>query len=278
MLGAGINVNWVLFKKIEKRFRLSDIDAFKKRGFTSVRIRFDDNADLKSLDKIIKRCLKDGLVPVLSYSGRNFRLNPQKYEKTAIRTWRIIAQRYKNEPYELSYDLLIEPNKKIKKNNKILNDFYKKVIENIRKIDKKRILFLSPNHISNPYWLDKLYIPKNDGYIMIEWHFYASGPKRALDAAMKKDILNKIQYAEKWCKLRGMYSWVGAWMPGNYNHGNTVSVKDQIKFSEFMSCSLRRNGVPYAVNAGAKFYDYETHGWIKKYEKVVNSFLYPECK
>lgn len=277
-LGVGINVNWVLFKKIEKRFCLSDIDSFKKRGFNSVRIRFDDNVDLKRLDKIINRCLKDGLIPVLSYSGRNFRLNPQKYENQAVHIWEIIAKRYKNEPYELSYDLLIEPNKKIKKHNNILNGFYKRAVKNIRRIDKKRILFLAPNHISNPYWLNKLYIPKNDRYIMIEWHFYAAGPKRALDDAMKRDILNKIKYAKNWCESHGLYSWVGAWMPGNYNHGNTVEIMEQIKFAEFLSCALRKNSIPYAVNAGAKFYDYKTHMWIKKYQKVLNAFLFPECK
>jgi len=278
-LGVGVDVNWVLFKKIKNEFKLSDIDAFKKRGFDSVRIRFDNNVDLKLLDKIIKRCNQVHLIPVLAYSGKNFRLHPNREsEKKALNIWTKIAKRYKNYKNTLSYDLLIEPNKAIKKHNDLLNDFYKKCVKRIRKIDKDKIIFLSPNHISNPYYLNKLYLPKNRKNIMIQWHFYAAGPKNALNEKIKNDIVKKIAYAKKWCEKHKLFSWVGAWMPGNYNHGNTVGIKDQIKFSRFLSCELRKNNIPYAVNAGAKFYDYKTHTWIEKYKNVVDTFLNPNCK
>jgi hypothetical protein len=39
-------------------------------------------------------------------------------------------------------------------------------------------------------------------------------------------------------------------MPGNYDHGNDVSIKEQEKFATFVAGELRKNNFPFAINAG----------------------------
>jgi hypothetical protein len=39
-------------------------------------------------------------------------------------------------------------------------------------------------------------------------------------------------------------------MPGNYNHGNDVSLAEQEKFAAFVAEELRKNNFPFAINAG----------------------------
>jgi hypothetical protein len=68
----------------------------------------------------------------------------------------------------LAYDLVIETGKNIKDKPDVLNEFYRKAVAVIRKIDPERIIFLTPCQTSHPECLDKLWIPK-DPYVMVEF-------------------------------------------------------------------------------------------------------------
>lgn len=57
----------------------------------------------------------------------------EKNQNRTVQLWKAIASRYKNKSIIAGYDLLNEPDIK---NNKILIDFYKILIENIRTVDK----------------------------------------------------------------------------------------------------------------------------------------------
>jgi hypothetical protein len=111
-----------------------------------------------------------------------------------------------------------------------------------------------------------------NGYMMAEWHFYASGPSKENERKLwttgtekeKNLIRNKIQLALEWQKKTGIPTWVGAWMAGNYNDGDDYSVKEQVIFAHFMVSELKKAGIPFAVNADTHFYDRENKTWIKK--------------
>ena len=69
--------------------------------------------------------------------------------------------------------------------------------------------------------MSELKIPSaHNGYLMTEWHFYASGPDKINEKklwttgtdAEKKLITDKIQTALAW-QQTGIPTWVGAWMP-----------------------------------------------------------------
>jgi len=167
-----------------------------------------------------------------------------------INHWILLAKTFKNYPYTLSYDLIIEPGRKLNRKYNLLNNFYKKAYNEIRKIDKKRIIMWAPTRRSNPRFLSKTWYPK-DNYIMAEWHMYAAGPKNDY----KKMIPIKTKMAYNWSVKHHIPTWVGAWMPGNYNHGDNYSKKEQITFSKFMIENLAKYHTPFAINADKQFYN-----------------------
>ena len=116
---------------------------------------------------------------------------------------------------------------------------------------------------------------------MAEWHFYASGPDKSNEkkkwttgtAEEKKLIQDKIQTAVEWQKQTGIPTWVGAWMPGNYNKGNEYSVNEQVVFASYMRQALTEAGIPFAVNADTKYYQADTNTWISVMQPVVKAIF-----
>jgi hypothetical protein len=284
-LKIGINVNWCNFNKyVKNEYYKIGSKEFAKLGFKHVRIRFngklyEKNPEimLKCLKSSVNSALQNNLIPIITYTNENFAQNPNKKNLNfSVNVWKTIAETFKNYPQTVTYDLYIEPNKKLGKRVKKLLKFYKKSITEIRKIDTKKMIFIAPPHIANPYYLnDLLPIVKNkklNKNILIEWHFYAAGPsktnKKKLwktgSAYEKKLIDDKINYAYNWCEKYNLKSWVGAVMPGNYNHGDNYSYKDQINFITYIIKKLKEKNIPLAINAGQQFFDYK----MKKLKRV----------
>ena len=86
----------------------------------------------------------------------------------------------------------------------------------------------------------------------------------------KKLITDKINYALEWQKKTDIPTWVGAWMPGNYNDGDDYSVEEQVIFADFMTSALVNAKIPFAVNSDTKFYDRENNNWIDNMQPVFN--------
>ncbi len=307
MMGVGINVDWVMFKKVRRAFLnasergINVPEIFKKRGFSHVRIRvnndvLEDPEAMKALKIAVSNSLKAGLVPVIAYAASDFMENPsEKTLQEAVNWWEKVATIFKDYPYYLSYDLIIETNKNIRYHNDLLNLFYYKVIPAIRKIDPYRIIFVTPNDTSNPCSLKFLKFPK-DPYTMIQWHFYASGPSKKNPKKLwttgkkeeKKLITDKINCALSWAKERGMLTWVGAWMPSNYNKshknrkfpdgapaGGDYTIDEIVNFASFMSHALKSHRIPFAINADTKFFDIKRLRWYKSVSQIIRVILDP---
>lgn len=246
-----------------------------------------DNADenlFKYLDKQIDDCLENGLIPVLAYQADEFKNEPSQNNIDAVADWwYTMAQRYKDKSYLLSFDLLIEATDVLNKQPEKLNEIYETVVSRIREVSPDRIIMISPRLRSDSQYLDELKIPtQHNGYLMAEWHFYASGPSKDNErklwttgtAQEKKRITEKIDYALAWQKKTAIPTWVGAWMPGNYNDGDDYSVAEQIEFSKYMTKQLDKAGIPFAVNSDTKFYDREKCAWIKEMGPVFDAIFH----
>ncbi len=286
LLGVGLNVNWVTFPKEEKYFNFQEAKAIRQIGFTHVRIRFKESSSPQELDQklhhAVNIALKARLIPIIAFGAKNFNENPnQKTLKQALKVWQNVAASFKNYPYLLSYDLIIEPGKKLNKHPELLNEFYQEAIKEIRRQDPHRLIFLAPLHCSSPYYLNQLHFPPHDDYLLAEWHFYAAGPSKKnknklWTTGTKKEkelIIAKIAAAKKWSQKNHILLWVGAWMPGNYNHGNNYSPAEQIKFASFMAGQLAANHIPFALNADGQFYNAKDKKWISQRLPVLQAIF-----
>ena len=164
---------WKAFKN--NYITREDIAYIKQTGMNSIRLPFhyksfteEDYMGLKSnqdgfarIDSVIKWCKEEGLYVILdmhdapggqtgdniddSY-GYPWLFESEESQQLFCEIWEKIANRYKDEPAILGYDLLNEPiathfNNK-EEINKHLVPVYKKGIEAIRSVDKNHIILL----------------------------------------------------------------------------------------------------------------------------------------
>ena len=289
MLKKGIDVDWWGRSEKNKYGAYSEtaVKRFAQQGIKHVRFRlhhyhFTDE-DFKRLFSQINTCMQNNLIPIIAFSAKPYKENPnaEEHEKV-VKWWKIMAERCKDLSPKVSFDLIVEPSDKVKKDVAELNSLYEDCVATIRKTNPKRIIFIAPPKLSHPEGLKNLKIPSmGNGYLMAEWHFYAAGPSKSNDkkrwttgtAEEKQKIKKSIKLAVDWQKETGIYTWVGAWMPGDYNKGDNYSVKEQTGFASFMTQQLDKYGVPFAIVADHHFYDYKSEQWIPKYKDLLNTIF-----
>ena len=223
------------------------------------------------------------LIPIIAFSAKPYKENPNTGEhEKVVEWWKRMAEKCKNLSPMVSFNLIVEPSDQVKKDVEELNSLYEDCVTAIRKTNPKRIVFIVPPKLSHPEGLKDLKIPSmGNGYLMAEWHFFAAGPSKSNDkkrwttgtAEEKQKIKKSIKVAVDWQKKTGIYTWVGAWMPGAYNKDDNYSVKEQTEFASFMTQQLDKHGVPFAINADHHFYDYKAEQWIPKYKDLLNTIF-----
>lgn len=282
MLGRGMDVDWSKTRGGQESYNEQTAADFAAAGISHVRIRIAEDISeelLEGLDRQINDCLKYGIIPVIAYQADDFKNDPSEENiSKAVQWWKTVAERYASYSHLLSFDLLIEATDSVSKQPDKLNEYFERAVTEIRKTDPERIIFISPVVRSAPEYLDELEIPSDhNGYLMAEWHFYASGPSKTNDKKLwttgtdeeKALITDKIDTALRWQEETGIPTWVGAWMAGNYNDGDDYSVEEQCVFAGFVTSSLDSADIPFAVNSDTKFYDREKNKWIKKMEPLM---------
>ena len=222
LLGRGMDVDWSKTQKGKENYNLKVVQDFEDAGIDHVRIRIKDKADndlFVALDEQIDDCINTGIIPIIAYQADEFKNNPNEENlQKVVDWWRIVAERYKDKSYLLSFDLLIEATDALNKQPEKLNELYERIVTEIRKTNPQRIIFISPRLRSDAQYLSELKIPSQaNGYLMAEWHFYAAGPSKDNDRKLwtigteneKKLITDKINYALEWQKKTDIPTWVG---------------------------------------------------------------------
>ncbi|WP_163444539.1 glycoside hydrolase family 5 protein [Flavobacterium columnare] len=291
ILGKGIDVTWAESKKGIANFNSKMVKDFKQSGLEHIRIRvkdYPDNILLSHLTKVVNECLANDLIPIIAYHGGAFEEIPtmENLDKS-VDWWRKVSDHFKNYTHKVSFDLIIEVTDALNKENEMLNLFYEKATTEIRKYNPTRIVMISPRVRSAPEYLKDLKIPtQHNNYLMAEWHFYASGPdkenplkKWTSGTDEEKELIRaKIKTALTWQNQTGIYTWVGAWMAGNYNKGDDYTVNEQVVFASFVVCELTKNKIPFAFNADQKYYDSQKNEWIENVKPVYDEIIKTNCK
>ncbi len=291
-MGVGVDANWATFRWEIAAFDEKIPRDFRAMGFTHVRIRAKgvgapDRAYLDHLERVVRASLKAGLIPVLAYSGGALNEKPGEAAiEDAVGWWRAVARRFAGYPEPLAFDLFIEPAKRINDHPEVLLAYYERALAAIRPLHPRRVVFLAPRYAAKPAYLPELEpLFSKDPFAAAESHFFAAGPsKTSLNKRWtvgtpeeKARILGYVQEIVAWREKTGVPVWQGAWMPGNYNKGNDYNVLEQVRFATFMSCALKKAGIPYAVNADHKFYDPRDKAWRPEIRPVLGAILRPRC-
>ena len=189
MLKKGINVDWWGRSEKNKYGAYSEtaVKKFAQQGIKHVRLRlhhyhFTDE-DFKRLFSQINTCMQNELIPIIAFSAKPYKENPNAMEhEKVVEWWKMMAERCKDLSPMVSFDLIVEPSDQVKKDVAELNSLYEDCVTAIRKTNPKRIIFIAPPKLSHPEGLKNLKIPSSgNGYLMAEWHFYAAGPSKSND-------------------------------------------------------------------------------------------------
>ena len=303
MLKLWFDTNWMTFDWEIKNYNSNLPKIWKQAWFSHVRIRFNEDVDINLLKRQVEDSLKVGLIPVIAFWAKDFKYNPDEESlQKAVGIWKNVAEKFKDEDYKLSFDLMIEPWKNLKKHTDMLYKFYEQVIPIIRNTwwkNKYRNIFLAPNHLADPEYLEDLTKVfdkfKDDKYLMAEFHFMAAGPFKKTNSTWKRmtwngtwttqerqKIIDRLQLAVDWQEKTWRKIWFGAWMPWNYNHtydgwDNTYTIEEQVAFAKFMEETMCKMWIPNAINADHKFYDVREWKWNQERLPIIKA-LVDACK
>jgi hypothetical protein len=281
-MGAGVDATWSEVPNKINNYTAQATAAFANKGFRHIRLRVANDDVIKIwefLDKQIQDALDNGMIPIIANQSHTFEDNPTQENQAAwVAWWGDMAKHYKDYPYELMFDLIVEIASSSPLSNEPidqLNEAYEQAVNAIRNSggnNNERIIIFSAHKRSDPKRMHQLDIPsQGNGYLIGEFHEgYASGPSK--DPAnphyywngTKEEIKlmsDRADAAMAWSNDTGIPIWEGAWMPGNYNKGNDYDIERQIQFSKYFIGILNDRGIPHAINATKKFYDVETNTW-----------------
>ncbi len=150
MLKKGIDVDWWGRSEKNKYGAYSEtaVKRFAQQGIKHVRFRlhhyrFTDE-DFKRLFSQINTCMQNDLIPVIAFSAKPYKENPnaEEHEKV-VEWWKMMAEKCKELSPKVSFDLIVEPSDKVKKDVAELNSLYEDCVAAIRKTNPKRIIFIA---------------------------------------------------------------------------------------------------------------------------------------
>lgn len=178
-----------------------DIQLIRRSGLNSVRIPlhykfFGENGDgFPLLDAALGWCRRAGLLAVLDMhcapggqTGTNiddswnypWLYESEKDQQLTCEVWRRIAERYRDEPAVLGYDLLNEPiphYPQLRKYNSHLEPLYRRITKAIREVDRNHAVILEAAQWDTNF---KVFGPPFDSNVIYEFHKYWTKPVQAV--------------------------------------------------------------------------------------------------
>lgn len=277
IIGRGLAASW--FKQAPPTgYQAGALVDFKERGFDNVRLRLAAEiytGDAFSLvEQALDDCIQVGLVPIISWVNHEAESAGTDEDKQAyVAWWTEVATRLQGKSYTIGFNLFTEIGNQTALNRvDTYNDWTSSAVQAIRAIDPQRIILLAaPSKTVDTLTDIAPAIYEGDGYMLAEWHLYASGPnqngghKNWVGEGSVEDRLNvtsMVDQARRFTANTGLPTYFGAWMPMDNNSASLVQNEVEA-FARFFLETLSADGIPWTVNAVQHYYDIATNTWLE---------------
>ncbi|MFO0964439.1 MAG: glycoside hydrolase family 5 protein [Gemmataceae bacterium] len=291
-LGRGINLGNALEAPKEGdwgvRLKAEYFTAIKKAGFATVRlpVRWSAHAAKEApytidgkfaerVDWAIDQALRNDLniiVNVHHYDGMDSA--PDEHLPRLEGLWRQIAERYKDRPARVFFELLNEPHAKLTEAK--WNAAAPKLLAAVRATNPKRPVIIGPGQWNSIRALDKLELPKDD-HLIVTVHFYdpfefthqgASWVKgsdkwkgRKWDGtdAEKAAITKQLEKAAGWAKAHDRPIFLG-----EFGAFQGADMKSRARWTAFVAREAERLGFSWGYwefCSGFGAYDPKAEAW-----------------
>jgi len=186
-LGRGVNIigydNAFWDDYTNGRFKESYFKMIKDAGFSNIRVNLHafSHMDkttyefepkwLETLDWVVAKGLEANLMVILDMHEYNQMADdPVGKKEMFLAVWRQLAPRYKDQPSQVIFEVLNEPNQKLTVD--MWNEYLAEATNIIRETNPNRTLIIGPGNWNGIESLPTLKLPENDSNIIVTVHFY----------------------------------------------------------------------------------------------------------
>lgn len=252
------------------RFKDDYFRMIKAAGFSTIRVNLfafsgmDSvshklNAEwLETLDWVVKKGLEAKLMVILDMHEFNAMADdPVAKKEMFLSVWRQLAPRYKDQPSDVIFELLNEPNQKL--TMALWNQYLQEAISLIRQSNPNRTLIIGPGNWNGIESLPTLVLPENDRNIIVTVHFYhpmpfthqgaywandyknLSGVTWTGTKEEKADVETRLKVAADWSKANDRPIFLGEF--GAYDKGDMDS---RARYTAFVARTAEKFGFSWA--------------------------------
>lgn len=298
-LGRGVNIigyDAALWKYYTQgRFKEKYYKMIKEGGFSTIRVNIhpfkhmDSSYKinpkwLETLDWVVKKGLEAKLMIILDLHEFNAMADdPIAKKEMFMSVWRQLAPRYKDQPNDVVFEILNEPNRKL--SVALWNQYLVDAIKLIRKSNPNRTIIIGPGNWNGIESLSTLVLPKNDRNIIVTVHFYhpmsfthqgAPWSKENKDLSgitwngtqeEKELIETRLKVAADWSKANDRPILLGEF--GSYDKADMLS---RARYTAFVARTAERLGFSWAYwqfDSDFIVYDIDKDAWVQPIKKAL---------
>ena len=290
-LGRGINIlgyDPIWKSAADARFQEGYFKLIRDAGFDHVRINLHSFRDAesdgslsgrywKTLDWAIQNALDHQLAVILDFHEfLEMAKNPTARKSRFMDVWKQIAERYKNAPSDVMFEILNEPNGKMTPS--MWNRWLREALAIIRRTNPNRTVIVGPGRWNSIDLLGELDLPENDQNIIVTVHYYNpfafthqgapwTGQKDKLGVIWKGDeperraIQRDFNRAQAWATKHHRPLYLGEF--GAYDKADMPS---RVLYLGFVAREAERHGWSWAYwqfDSDFILYDIPNGRWIR---------------
>ena len=278
------------------RFKEHYFRMIKEAGFSNIRINLHtfshmdsnyniDQQFLKTLDWAVEKGLEAGLMVVLDMHEYNAMADdPVGKKEMFLSVWRQLAPRYKDQPSDVLFEVLNEPNQKL--TVEMWNEYLVEAIAIIRETNPNRTLIIGPGNWNGIESLPTLKLPEDDQNIIVTVHFYHPMPFTHQGAHWAKDykdlsgitwtgtekekaeVVTKLKVAADWSKDNDRPIYLGEF--GAYDKGDMDS---RARYTSFVARTAEKYDFSWAYwqfDSDFIVYNIDKEAWV---EPILNALI-----
>ena len=292
-LGRGVNVlGYDPLWKSRSKARMQDkhFRLIKEAGFNNVRITLHPFRDaiidekhkitgpwFNTLDWAVGQSLSNGLMTILDFHEYGaMGSDPMGNKGRFLAIWEQMAERYKDYPDNVIFEILNEPNKEM--TPELWNQFQSEAMAIIREKNPYRTVIVGPGYWNNINYLDKLELPEIDRNIIVTVHYYSpmefthqgtswagQGDKIGIEwkgtAEERQPVIKAFQKAQTWAEKHDRPLFLGEF--GAYDKADMNSRVRYISYVTRQAEMLGWSWAYWQFDSDFIVYDIPNDRWIE---------------
>lgn len=293
LLGRGVNVIGYdpLWRDRDRaRFKVEFFKMIRDAGFGHVRINLhpfrdgragpDDKINprwLDTLDWAVRGALDAKLMVVLDFHEfTEMAKDPQGKKARYMAAWRQIAERQRDAPSQVLFELLNEPNGQL--TPELWNQLLREALAVVRKTNSTRTVIVGPGSWNNIGQLDKLDLPDEERNLVVTVHYYQpfDFTHQGAPWAGKKDkvgipwngaeqerleVERDFDKAQAWAKKHHRPLYLGEF--GAYDR---AAMDSRVRWTSFVARQAEKRGWSWAYwqfDGDFILYDVSNNHWVE---------------